>query len=340
MTAANPAPAEAVADPATAGDDLDRDDGENGGRRRPQFVGVDRRVFLAMLIIPTTIHVLIVWIPTLLSIVLSLTRWNGIRIGDLSWSGLENYDEIIFGAFQRDFFQAVLNNVWLLLFLFLGPTLLGMFLAYLLDKNIRGSRIYQSVFYTPVVLSLAVVGFIWQNIMYDQEFGLATWAFGGGEPVAWLGNQEFLIEFGGYGLSKNFVAILVAMAWRHTGYVMVLYLAGLKSVDASLKESASLDGCNEWQTFRHVLFPTLKPINVIVVVITVIEALRAFDIVYVLNTPRNTELLSILTTDNLIGEGADNVGRGSAYATVLFLLCIGFVLWYVTNHYRNQEGSV
>jgi ABC-type sugar transport system permease subunit len=200
------------------------------------------------------------------------------------------------------------------------------------------------VFYTPVVLSLAVVGFIWQNVMYDQQFGLATQIFGnrvGGEvqAVDWLGNQEFLFEFGGYGLSKNFLAILVAMAWRHTGYIMVLYLAGMKSVDNSLRESASLDGCNEWQTFRHVLFPTLKPINVIIVVITVIEALRAFDIVYVLNTPRNTELLSILTTDNLIGEGADNIGRGSAYATMLFLLCIGFVLWYVTNHYRNQENA-
>jgi ABC-type sugar transport system permease subunit len=309
-------------------------------RRKSQFSGKDRPVFLAMLLIPTTVHVLIVWVPTVLSIGLSFTKWNGIRFSDLSWVGIQNYDQIVLGAFQQDFFQAMLNNLWLVIFLFFGPTALGMFLAYLLDKNLKGSRIYQSVFYTPVVLSLAVVGFIWQNIMYNQDYGLATWAFGGGESVAWLGNQEFLFEFGGYGLSKNFIAILVAMAWRHTGYIMVLYLAGMKSVDASLRESASLDGCNEVQTFRYVLFPTLKPINVIVVVITVIEALRAFDIVYVLNTPRNTELLSILTTDNLIGEGADNIGRGSAYATMLFILCIGFVLWYVTNHYRNQESSV
>ncbi len=341
-TAAEPSSTEEQAEPTTAGsdDEASTEEAGIGLGGRSQFVGTDRRVFLAMLLIPTTIHVLIVWIPTLLSIVLSLTKWNGIRFSDLEWASFENYDQIILGAFQQDFFQAILNNVWLLLFLFFGPTLLGMFLAYLLDKSIRGGRIYQSVFYMPVVLSLAVVGFIWQNIMYDQEFGLATWAFGGGEPVDWLGDQDFVIELGGYGLSKNFIAILAAMAWRHTGYIMVLYLAGLKSVDASLKESASLDGCNEWQTFRHVLFPTLKPINVIVVVITVIEALRAFDIVYVLNTPRNTELLSILTTDNLIGEGADNIGRGSAYATMLFLLCIGFVLWYVTNHYRNQEASV
>ena len=134
------------------------------------------------------------------------------------------------------------------------------------------------------------------------------------------------------------MAILVAIAWRHTGYIMVLYLAGLKSVDSSLREAAMLDGSNEWQVFRHVVFPSLKPINVVVAVITVIEALRAFDIIYVLNMPRKTEVLSILTTNNLLGEGGGNVGRGSAYATILFILCFGFVIWYVTNHYRQNAG--
>ncbi len=308
--------------------------------RRKQFEGKDRKVFLAMVIIPTVIHVIVVWIPTILSIVISFTKWDGIRFANLSWDGLTNYDVILFGAFQKDTLQAILNNFWLLIFLFFGPTLLGMFLAYLLDKDLKGTRIYQSLFYTPVVLSLAVVGFIWQNVMYDQQHGLATWAFNNGGTVDWLGNQDFSFEIGGYGLSKNFVAILAAMAWRHTGYIMVLYLAGMKSVDPALRESASLDGCNEWQTFRHVLFPTLRPINVIVIVITVIEALRAYDIIAVLNEPRNTELLSHLTTNALIGEGADNIGRGSAWATILFLLCIGFVLWYVTNHYRKQESTV
>lgn len=306
----------------------------------PQFQGRDRWVFLAMIGIPTFFHVMLVWVPTLASIILSFSDWNGLRFSDISWVGFLNYEQI-FTVFEKDFYQALINNTVLLVFLFLGPTLFGMFLAYLLDKNIRGTRFYQSVFYTPVVLSLAVVGFMWQSVIYSTENGLATQIFGGGEPVDWIGNQSFLIPFGdSYGISKNFVAILVAIAWRHAGYIMVLYLAGLKSVDASLKEAAALDGCNEWQSFRHVIFPTLKPINVVVSVITVIEALRAFDIIFVLNTPRKTEVLAILTTNNLLGEGGGNVGRGSAYATLLFLLCLGFVIWYVTNHYKKtQEGA-
>src|SRR4028118_1427525 len=83
---------------------------------------------------------------------------------------------------------------------------------------------------------------------------------------------------------------------------------GRGGVASSLREAAMLDGSNEWQVFRRVVFPSLKPINVVIAVITVIEALRAFDIIFVLNVPRKTEVLSILTTNNLLGEGGGNVG--------------------------------
>ncbi len=290
--------------------------------------------------VPTVLHVALVWIPTIASILLSFTNWKGIRFSDIQWVGLKNYHQI-FTVFQRNFYQAFLNNIVLLIFLFIGPTALGIFFAYLLDKDLHGTRFFQGIFFTPVVLSLAVVGFMWKSVIYSTDNGLATQLFGGGKSVDWLGNQSFLISIGAhYGISKNFVAILIAIAWRHAGYIMVLYLAGLKSVDNSLREAATLDGSSEWQTFRHVVFPSLKPINVVVAVITVIEALRAFDIIFVLHTPRKTEVLSILTTNNLLGEGGGNVGRGSAYATILFVLCFGFVIWYVTNHYRNtQEGA-
>jgi multiple sugar transport system permease protein len=309
-------------------------------RRLRQFDGADRWVVLAMVGIPALLHIGLVWIPTIASILLSFTDWNGIRLDAITWVGLQNYVEIV-TVFERNFFQALINNTVLLVFLFLGPTALGIGLAYLLDRDIRGTRFFQSIFFTPVVLSLAVVGFMWQSVVYSPQNGLATQIFGGGNEVDWLGNQSFAIPIGdNYGVSWNFIAILVAIAWRHTGYIMVLYLAGLKGVDSSLREAAMLDGSNEWQVFRHVVFPSLKPINVVIAVITVIEALRAFDIIFVLNIPRKTEVLSILTTNNLLGEGGGNVGRGSAYATILFLLCVGFVVWYVTNHFRNtQEGA-
>ena len=127
------------------------------------------------------------------------------------------------------------------------------------------------------------------------------------------------------------------MAWRHIGYIMVMYLAGLKSVDPALREAASIDGCNEWQSFRQVVFPALKPINVVVAVITVIEALRAYDIIAALNEPRGTDVIGTLVTKSLLGEGGGRVGFGSAYGVVMLVLCLGFIIWYVTNHYRESD---
>jgi multiple sugar transport system permease protein len=119
---------------------------------------------------------------------------------------------------------------------------------------------------------------------------------------------------------------------------MVIYLAGLKAVDPTLREAAAIDGCNEWQAFRHVVFPALRPINVVVAVITVIEAMRAYDIIAALNEQRGTEVLAVLVTRSLLGEGSGRVGFGSAYGVVLLVLCIGFIIWYVASHFREREA--
>lgn len=296
---------------------------------------------MVMVGVPTFFHVLLVWIPALATVGLSFAKWNNLDpLTAIEPVGGENY-RLIFTVFGTRLFPALFNNLVLVFFLF-ACTAAGMLLAYLLDKDIRGTAIYQSIYYFPVVLSLAVVGFIWKSVMFSRDSGLLNilWP---GDPIDFVGDQtrifEVMVPFTDVpvGISRNFAALLVAMAWRHIGYVMVLYLAGLKAVDPSLKEAAAVDGCNEWQSFRSVVFPTLKPINVVVAVITVIEALRAYDIIAALNVPRGTEVMGTLVTSALIGEGAGRVGIGSAYGTVLFVLCIGFIIWYVFNNFREDE---
>jgi multiple sugar transport system permease protein len=120
---------------------------------------------------------------------------------------------------------------------------------------------------------------------------------------------------------------------------MLLYLAGLKSVDPALKEAGALDGANAWQTFFRVTFPVLKPVNVVVLVVSVIEGLRAFDIVYVINKGRNgLELLSVLVTDNIIGESS-RIGWGSALAVVLLLISLGFIVTYLLQVFREEDRT-
>jgi multiple sugar transport system permease protein len=316
-------------------------------RRRRRYSQLSRRDKIALALfagVPTVIHIVFVWIPAICTIVLSFTEWNGLKLGTWKLTGFSNY-WLVFTVFDNRFFPALFNNIILLVFLSLCSAV-GIFFAYLLDKNIRGSAIYQSVFYMPVVLSLAVVGFIWKGVMWSPRQGMFNVILGRtaqGNQIDWVGNAEkiFTLRIPGLdtplGLSKNFAALLIALAWRHIGYVMVLYLAGLKSVDPSLREAAAIDGCNEWQAFRRVVFPVMKPINVVIFVITVIEALRAFDIIFALKKPPGTQVLGILVRDNLVGEGGGHVGLGSAYGVILLMLCLGFIIWYLVTNYRENE---
>ena len=119
---------------------------------------------------------------------------------------------------------------------------------------------------------------------------------------------------------------------------MVLYLAGLKSVDPTLREAAKVDGANERQTFFRVVFPVMAPINVVIVVVTVIESLRAFDIVYIINRGKNgLELLSTLITNNGISE-SNRVGFGSAIAVVLLLISLVPIILFLSRTMREEQA--
>ncbi|MFI9010537.1 carbohydrate ABC transporter permease [Actinosynnema sp. NPDC053489] len=296
-----------------------------GGRRATALAPRDKLVLGLMLGVPSLVHLALVWAPALGSVALSFSSWDGIGgFGDVEWVGFDNYVDIL-TRYPR-FWPALRHNVVWLLFLLVVPTLAGMLLAVLLDRQLRFGRVYQSVLYLPMVLSLALVGFIWQ-LIYQPEQGLLNNVLGTAstDPVNWLGDPDV-----------NLYAVLVAAGWRHTGYVMLLYLAGLKAVDPTLAEAAALDGATAWQTFRRVTFPVLKPVNVVVLVVTVIEGLRAFDVVYVINKGRNgLELLSVLVTDNIIGESS-RIGWGSALAVVLLLISLGFIVTYLVQVFREE----
>jgi ABC-type sugar transport system permease subunit len=303
------------------------------GRKRRRFTLLTRRdrTILALMVgIPLLLDLVFIWGPTIASIGLSFTNWQGIGgISADNFVGTKNYENL-FTSYPF-FWPALSHNIiWLAVLMFIAAPI-GILMAVLLDREMRGTRIYQSIFYLPVVLSLAIIGFIWQ-LQYAPEQGFINNVLGRtGEP-----GQGSLIDWmGDPGL--NIWAVLVAATWRHAGYVMILYLAGLKSVDPTLREAASIDGANARQTFFRVVFPVMTPINIVVVVITVIESLRAFDIAYVTNRGKNgLELLSTLITNNAISE-ASQVGFGSAIAVVLLLVSLGPIILFLSRMMREQR---
>jgi multiple sugar transport system permease protein len=285
----------------------------------------DRLILTVMIGVPFVLHVAFIWVPTFASVGLSFTRWDGIGgLSTIEWVGLQNYDQIF--SIYPPFWPALRHNVIWLVFLIVIPTTFGIFLAVVIDRQARYTRFYQSAFYLPVMISLALLGFITQ-LLFSQDQGLINSALGNTGPGSpdWLGDPKL-----------NIWAALSVVGWRHTGYIMVLYLAGLKSVDPSLRDAAAVDGASPSQTFFRVVFPVMKPINIVVLVVTVIDALRAYDIVVVINNGRNgLELLSVLVTDNIIGE-ASRIGYGSAIGVILLVIALGFIITYLIQTFRRE----
>lgn len=303
---------------------------------------VDKLVVAGLVGIPTLAILAFVWGPALGSVLLSFTRWNGVGglrleacqpppapsiLNNGCWYGTENYVQA--ATIYPEFWPAVLHNIiWLAVFIgFATP--LGMLFALIIDGGVKGSRFYQSALFMPVLLSLALIGIIWE-FMYSSNFGLINTVLGrtsDNNLIDWLGNPDL-----------NLWAVLVEASWRQAGYVMVLYLAGLKSVDPALKEAASLDGVSEWQRFRYVTFPVMRPINIVILIVTVIESLRAFDLVYITNRGHNgLELLSVLVTNNIVGE-IQRIGFGSALGVVLLVIALVPIVLFLWRAFR-REGS-
>ncbi|MEV4813272.1 carbohydrate ABC transporter permease [Micromonospora avicenniae] len=275
-----------------------------------------------MVLVPLLLVTALVWLPALATVVLSGTDWDGIGpLADIDFVGGRNYRDVF--TIYPPFVPAVQHNLLWLAALFLVATPFGMFLAVLLDKELRGGRFYQTALYLPVVLSLALIGFVWQ-LIYSRDQGLLNGVLG--TDVDWYGDP-----------GVNIWAVMLASGWRHVGYIMLLYLAGLKGVDPSLREAASVDGASEAKAFFRVIFPVLRPINIIVLVVTVIESLRAFDLVWVVNKGRNgLELLSALVTQNVVGE-ASRIGFGSALATIMLVVSLVFITVYLVTVMRGED---
>jgi multiple sugar transport system permease protein len=276
----------------------------------------DRFAAIALLGIPLLFEVVWVMWPAIQSIGISTLRWNG--TSDATFIGGENFTNLLSDPL---FMTALGNNAkWLLVFGVLS-VLGGLALALVLHEQIKGWKIYRSAFFTPIAVSFVVTGFIWKWMFAPS--GVVNSGLGamGLEKFVtnWLGDEDLVLW-----------AVIVAAVWRQVGYVMILFLAALKSVDVSTIEAATVDGANYWQRLRNVVLPALAPSVATVVAVTVIDSMRTFDIVWSMTQggPFNsTQVLSTLMWREAFGNY--NLGYASAIAVVILLLTLVFVILYL-----------
>lgn len=291
------------------------------GKAKPRKRSDDYLRFVPWLFLTPAlaIYTVVVVYPMIYSAYLSLFRWDGISPTKI-FVGLQNYVTLL--TENPVFWIALRNNaIWLVAAL-LFPTSIGLGLALLLNLKFRGSAIFRSIFYFPAVLSLAVVGLIWTWI-YHPDLGLLNQALGA------LGLKAFQRNW----LSDSRVAIypvIIAATWNAVGLPMLLFLAGLQTVPMELLEAAKIDGAGPIRRFVHVTFPLLRETTLVVLAITAINALKAYDIVYAMTNggPANsTQLLS--TWMYFLTYNYNTVGQGTAIAVILFLLTLIFAIPYI-----------
>ena len=294
----------------------------NGGARR----GLARvpAIVWFFLLIPLAVELGWVFWPAINSFWLSLTRWNG--AGEPEYIGFKNFVDL---TTDPIFLQSLLNNViWVVGFGGLS-VVIGLSLAVALNKPRRGVGFYRSAIYLPMVFSLAVTGMFWR-VLYQPDGSVNTilHAIGlGALERPWLADP-----------STALYAVLVAAVWRQCGYIMVLYLAGLKGTDPTLEEAAAVDGATRWQRFWRITMPQLKGVNGVVFAVTVIDSLRTFDIVWAMTRggPYNsTQLLSTYMFQTSFTTL--NLGYGSAIAVIIFLLAIVFIITYLARASKEED---
>lgn len=281
-------------------------------------------LFLAF---PLTLYVLWVIGPAFYTMYLSLTSWDG--LSKPRFVGLENFRTLFDDPV---FMTSLMNNVkWLAIFIVI-PVCLGLALAMILNKNIRGEKFFKASIYSPMILSPAVIGLIW-GWMYDPSGGLINTTLTAvglkSLTAGWLSDPKLVLY-----------CIIAAAAWRHTGYVMVLYLTGLKGIPGSVIEAARVDGASGWKMFWHILLPMLRPSTIIVVVVTIIDSLRAFDMVNMMTQGGPFNSSNVLANFMYL-EAFHNyrMGFGAAVAVILFLIMFVFIVIYLREVIKSETES-
>ena len=258
-------------------------------------------------------------LPVLNTVVLSFT--NARALGGGTFTGLDNYARL---AGDETFWRAVGNTALYAVVVVPLLVLLPLLVAVLVQPQLPGIGLFRSVFYTPVIASMVVVGLIWSWLLRSD--GLVNYVLRSlrliSEPLPFLTDSRLLL------FSAMFVTV-----WKGLGYYMVIYLAALANVSRELHEAAAVDGAGAVRRFWSVTVPTVRPTMLLVGILSTIAAAKVFAEVYVMSNGTagpGGRAATIVYHIREVGLGlGGEVGYASAMSLVLFVATIGFTLAYV-----------
>ncbi len=259
--------------------------------------------------------------------------------GFFDWSGLGPLDDFVgFDNYRRAlgdpvFRGAVSHNVVIIVLSILIQLPVGLALALLLNRKLRGRSVLRAVLFAPYVLSEVIAAVTWLLIL--QPGGLADAIFVraglGEESPLWLADREIVLG-----------TLFVVITWKYIGFAIILFLAGLQAVPKELYEAAAIDGARPWQQTRHITIPLLGPTIRIWIFLSIIGSLQLFDLVWIMTLGGPAGASTTMATYIIdFGFRRSEFGYGNAVAMILFV--ISFVVALLYQRYvlrRDTEGAM
>ena len=280
-------------------------------------------VFLAPGLIMFLVYVIL---PIFQSVAISFYKWDGLSPAE--YVGISNYIKL----FDDEYFYISLKNnlLWLILFMLAVPA--GLAIALFLNQTVFGIRLYKSLFFFPFVISQVVVGLVF-SWFYEPSNGILAIIFNlfGAKAPAVLADEN-LVTYG----------IIVAGLWPQIAYCMILYLTGLNNVNPEQVEAGRLDGAKGFKMLWYVILPQLRPATFIAVVVTVIGALRSFDLISIMTQGGpwgSSRVLAYYMYETALSEYGYRMGYGATIAVVLFLIMMVYITLFLVRMYTQEKAG-
>jgi raffinose/stachyose/melibiose transport system permease protein len=275
---------------------------------------------------------MVIVIPFMMGIFYSFTDWNAITGTTVKLVGAGNFIAIMSDiTFLHSFLVtsvfAVLNIIVL--------NIVAFFLALLVTSNIRLTSVYRSGFFLPNLIGGLILGYIWQFI-----FNNAIPSFGGSIGLTWLKENLFLAD-----RYLALIAIVAVGTWQYAGYIMMIYVASIQTIPASLTEAAEIDGANYGQRLRHIVFPLVAPAFTVSMFLTLINSFKQFDVNFALTAggPSGMFMGKALMTNEFLALNIyqtafafRQLAQGQAKA-ILFFAVLAIISLIQVRHNKKKE---
>ncbi|MDE0183396.1 MAG: sugar ABC transporter permease [Caldilineaceae bacterium] len=302
-----------------------------GSSRGPRTGRYDGRFALLLIAPAFFFYTVFLILPLFGTVVIGFTDWTGINFATLRFTGLENFIQM---AGDEFFWVALRNSFLFVICCLIFQVGIALLFAIILESGPRFARLFRSIFFVPFVISLVVVGILF-NFLLDPTLGIVDILLRSigldGPKYGWLGTTTL-----------NVFVVIAVHIWRDFGFTMFLLIAGLQAIPRELQESARLDGASPWQLSTRITIPLLREVLVVAAVITSISAMRVFDLVYTLTGggPYHSSE-TVVTYIYQLGLGGARTQHG--YATAIALVLVLIILAMSTLQFslaRAGRGAV